>query len=456
MEGVAENTASLPKSTVQEALKISLPIMISQFVVMISGFVSNLLLSRVDATTFAAGLVINSIQMLLMTVVFGMLFALSPLVGHVKGEGKEPERIGHLFIGALVVALLLCVPTIVVLVFIGPILRALHQPPELVSACAGFFRIYVYSLPAVGIISVCIQLLLGILKQALVLLYSLCSLLLTTLIGCVLIFGKLGFPALGLDGLAWAQSITAWTAALVLGGFLVSHRSHRPYGLLAMRREPVRQGMSRIVKVGLPISVQMGNEILSFFVTTIMVGWLGIAALNVQQVATRYLLLLVIPIIGLSQAATVVSSRHFGAGRLGAVKQVGDAYLKMGVAYSLIVLAAFALIPSLFVRVFVEDTPENAPLYHTLSIILVLIAIGQIFDAIRNTLTGSLRGLQDTGFPMKVSVILIWPVGVPLAYVMGFTLGWGLVGITVAHDIVMVIGAAILWLRWRNRFPRSA
>ncbi|WP_256244210.1 MATE family efflux transporter, partial [Burkholderia ubonensis] len=230
--------------------------------------------------------------------------------------------------------------------------------------------------------------------------------------------------------------------------------SHRPYGLLAMRGEPVRQGVTRIVKVGFPISVQMGNEILSFFVTTVMVGWLGIAALNVQQVATRYLLLLVIPIVGLSQAATVVSSRHFGGGRLGAVKQVGDAYTRMGVVYSLIVLAAFALMPSLFVRVFVADTPENAGIYHTLSIILVLIAIGQIFDAARNTLTGALRGLQDTQFPMKVSMILIWPVGVPLAYVMGFTLEWGLVGITVAHDIVMVIGAAILWQRWRNRFPR--
>lgn len=455
-ESVLEKTAPPLKSTVREALKISLPIMIYQFVVMIGGFISNLMLSRVGPTAFATGLLINSIQMLLLTVVFGVLYAVSPLIGHVKGEGTQPERVGHLFGAGLCVALLLCVPTIVALIFIGPILAALHQPAELVAACSGFFKIYVWSLPAVGIISVCVQLLLGILKQVLVLLYSICSLLLSTTLGYLLIFGKLGLPALGLNGLAWAQSVTAWLAALLLCGMVLGHRSHRPYGLLAFHGEPVRQGVKRIAKVGFPIAVQMGNEILSFFVTTIMVGWLGIVALNVQQVATRYLLLLVIPIIGLSQAATVVASRHFGAGRLSSVKQIGDAYTRMGVVYSLIVLAAFALVPSLFVRVFIEDTPANAAIYHTLAIILVLIAVGQIFDAARNTLTGALRGLQDTKFPMQVSMILIWPIGVPLAYVMGFTLNWGLIGITAAHDVVMVIGAAILWWRWKNRFPQAA
>jgi multidrug resistance protein, MATE family len=455
MDVFVERNSSLPSST-REALKIAMPIMVSQFVVMIGGFVSNLLLSRVNATTFAAGLLINGVQMILTTVVFGMLFALSPLVGHVKGEGRDLERIGNLFSAALVVAMLLCVPIIVLLLFISPILMVLRQPPELVSACTDFFRIYIYSVPAIGIISVCVQLLLGILKQALVLLYSLCSLLLATLLGYLLIFGKLGLPMLGLKGLAWAQSITAWTAVLVLGGFVLSHGSHRAYGLLAMRARPVRHGVTRIVKIGLPISVQMGNEILSFFVTTVMVGWLGIAALNMQQVATRYLLLLVIPIVGLSQAATVVASRHFGGGRLGAVKQVGDAYTRLSMIYSLIVLVAFALVPSLFIRVFVADTPENAGIYHMLSIILVLIAVGQIFDAARNTLTGALRGLQDTKFPMIISTILIWPVGVPLAFVMGFALDWGLVGITIAHDVVMMAGAMILWKRWRSRFPRNA
>ncbi|MCW7538516.1 MATE family efflux transporter [Aquabacterium sp. A7-Y] len=439
----------------REALKISLPIMVSQFMLMAGGFISNLMLSRVDETSFAAGLLINSVQMSLVTVIFGVLYSLSPLIGRVIGEGRQLERVGQLFLAACSVALLVCVPTILLLYFARPILTALGQPAALIEACASYFHIYLWSVPAVGLISVCVQVLLGVLKQGVVLLYSVLSLLVSTLLSYLLIFGKFGFPALGLNGWAWAVSITAWLAALVLTGFILRHPGHRVYALTTLQRHSLRQSMGSIVRIGLPIAVQMGNEIFSFLVTTLMVGWLGVEALATQQVATRYLLMLVIPIIGLSQAVTVVTSKHFGAGRLGEVKLTGQAYVWMGALYSLIVLAAFALAPDAFVSVFIENRPENAAIYQTLAVLLVLIAIGQIFDAVRNILTGALRGLQDSKFPMQLSIVMIWVIGVPLAYLMGFTWNWGLVGITVAHDIVMAIGCAILWWHWKNKFKST-
>lgn len=441
-----------PKGHFQEALKLSLPLVISQFLIMASGFISNLMLSHVSATAFAAGLFINAIQLILVTVIFGLLSSLSPLIGKVIGQEKRPEHVGQLFIAGCTVSLLLSIPTMATLFFIDPIMLALGQPESLAQQCSEYFKIYLWSVPAAGFISVFVQFLLGTFKQIVVFLYSIGNLLISSIAGYILIFGKLGFPTLGLEGLAWAVSITSWSAALTLGVFILRHPDYQDKKLLNLKWKNLKQDIRSITKLGLPISIHIGNEMFSFLFIIIMVGWISIEALNMQQVVTRYLLMLAIPIFGLSQAVTVAISRQFGANKLNEVKHTGQAYIRMGIIYSTVILLMFALIPNVFISVFIENSPENASIYHTLSIILVLTAIGQIFDAVKNIVTGALRGLHDSRFPMQLSFIIIWPVGVPLAYVMGFTFNWGLIGITIAHDMVIALTCIFLYWRWINKY----
>ncbi|WXA91637.1 MATE family efflux transporter [Pendulispora brunnea] len=418
---------------------------------MIGGFINNVMIARVDSTTFAAGLLVNSIQLTLGMVVFGLLYSLSALIGTVIGEAKNPERVGQLFIAGAVVSLALSIPSMAVLFWIEPLLRMLGQPAAMADLCARYFRLYVWAVPAMGIVSVYVQFLLGTFKQAIVFLYSIGSMVVSIALGYVMIFGKLGLPAMGIEGLAGAAVVTAWLAAAVLTYFILGRPEHRQYALLAFKARGLQSAIASTLRLGFPISVQSGNEICSFLITSIMVGWLGIEALSAQQVATRYVMMLVIPVIGLSQAASMVVSRSFGAKNLAEVKQYGGFYASMGVTYSLIVLAAFVLAPRIFIKVFLEDTPENAGLFETLPIILVWIAVGQVFDAIRNVVTGALRGLQDTKYPMNMAILAIWPIGIPLTYFMGFALHWGLVGITLARNVVMAIGCGVLLLRWRSK-----
>jgi len=447
-----DTSTTTHKGHFQEALRLSLPLVISQFLIMVSGFISNLMLSRVSDTAFAAGLFINAIQLILVTVIFGLLSSTSPLIGKVIGQDKQPERVGQLFIAGCTVSLLLCIPTIATLIFIEPIMLILGQPESMAQQCSEYFRIYLWSVPAAGLISVFVQLLLGTFKQVVVFLYSIGNLLASTTLGYVLIFGKLGFPVMGLEGLAWAVSITSWSAALALGCFVLRHPDYRDKKLLSPTWPNLKQDSGSITRLGLPISIHVGNEMFSFLLVVIMVGWISIEALNMQQVATRYLLMLAIPIFGLSQAVTVAISKQFGANNLGEVRHTGHAYIRMGIIYSLVILVLFALIPEVFISVFIENTPENASVYQTLSIILVLVALGQVFDAVKNIITGALRGLHDTRFPMQLSFIIIWPIGVPLAYLMGFTFNWGLIGITIAHDVAIALACIFLYWRWVNKF----
>lgn len=413
------------------------------------------MLSRVSETAFAAGLFINVIQLILITVIFGLLSSLSPLIGKVIGQDKQPEHVGQLFVAGCLISLLLCIPTMAILYFIEPIMLSLGQPANLAHQCAQFFHVYMWSIPAAGLITVFIQLLLGTFKQIVVFFYSIGNLLISSILGYTLIFGKFGFPVLGLEGLAWAVSISSWSAALVLGFFILRNPDYQDKKMLSFQKQNLKKDVYKIIKIGLPISIHVGNEMFSFLFMIVMVGWISIEALAMQQVVTRYLLMLAIPIFGLSQAITVVISKQFGANRLSEIKQTCHAYISMGVIYSLVILFMFAFIPNIFISVFIENSSKNAHIYQTLSIVLILMAIGQIFDAIKNITIGALRGLHDTRFPMQLSVITIWPIGVPLAYVMGFTLNWGLIGITIAHVTVIALCSVILYFRWINKFKNE-
>lgn len=453
---VLANAAPRPPGRLREAITIALPIMASQCMTMIVGLLNSLMLSRVGDAAFAAGLLISAIQLSLVIVVFGLLYSVSSLIGRVVGEGRQLERVGQLFGAGCAVALLVCVPTILLLSFIGPILLALGQSPALVALCTRFFRVYLWAVPAIGLVSVCVQLLLGTMKQGMVFLYSVGNLVASVGLAYLLMFGTLGSPALGLEGLAWATLSTSWLSALLLCAYVLRHGAYRHYALLAFRWAGLKRQMAQIVRVGMPISVQMGNELFSFALTTIMVGWLGVEELEMQQVVSRTVFLLVIPAVGLSQAATVVISRHFGAGNLDDIKRAARAYAGMGLAYAVCVLALLAMAPKVLIGAFIEDIPKNAGIYRALAIILVLVAIGQLFDVVRNIVTGALRGLQDTRFPMQVSIVLIWLVGAPLAYAMGFMLHLGLIGIAGANIVVMALGCFVLCWRWHRQLKGPA
>jgi MATE family multidrug resistance protein len=436
---------------IREALKVSSPIIVSQLLMTASGFITSIMLSNVDSVTFAAGLLIAAINMAIVTVVFGVLFSCSALIGKVMGEGTRLERVGHLFGGASCTGLLIGIPVMVVLYNIRPLLLMAGQPEAIADLCHIYFRVYVWGLPAVALVSACMQFLLGTFQQGYVFLNSLCSLVILTLVSYALIFGAFGFPPMGIVGLAWASMATSWLSCIALLLFVALRKGNKAYAPWRFDRGQWLQSAREIVRVGIPISVQMGNEIGSFLVTTLMVGWISVAALEMQQVTTRYLMLLVIPLVGFSQAATIVISRQFGARNTDEVRSTGWFYTGLGLTYAFGILLLFLLFPKQLIGVFIHYTPEAEATFHTLSILLVVVAIGQIFDSVRNIITGALRGLLDSKYPMLVSILMIWGVGIPLAYFMGFTLDYGLIGMAIAHNLTMAIGAAVLFVRFQSK-----
>jgi multidrug resistance protein, MATE family len=431
----------------RDITSLALPVTLAQAFQTLGGFINSLMLARVNASAFAAGMLTTSIQLAIVTVSISVLFALSASFSQILGEDTQPERVGRLFSGGVVLALLIAGANMLLLWNVRPIFQLFEQPEVLTELCERYFRIFLWSVPASALLALYSQLLMGTFKQKVVVFSTIFSLVMGAGCSYVLIFGKLGFPALGIEGLAWGSLIASVSGFFGLTIYILTRREYRVYRLLRFELREVRRAVGQIANVGLPISVQMGNELLAFLVTTIMVGWLGVEALAAKQVMTRYLMLLILPIFGLSQATAVLIGRQFGARDLLNTRSYAGICMMLGVAYSLIVLAVFCVAPEPFIGIFLPRS-TSVELNDIIARLLVIMAIGQVFDAIRNVAIGALRGLQITKPPMLVGVLSLWIVATPLSYLMGFTWNLGLVGMAWAHTLALGLGAALLLVEW--------
>jgi len=194
--------------------------------------------------------------------------------------------------------------------------------------------------------------------------------------------------------------------------------------------------------------MQLSGELLAFFFLNIMVGWLGVNALAVQQIVWQCnLMVLMIPIGG-AQACTILVAQALGAGDTLAVKKIGLAGLLLITSLIAMVSALYLFKPYLIIGLFlnVQDA-SNMQIMHLAVVILAIAAFSQVADGIRNLTLGVLRGIKDIWLPMWLNVCALFLFSLPLAYILGFTLNFGLRGLS-SGFLIGFIGAAILML-WR-------
>ena len=95
--------------------------------------------------------------------------------------------------------------------------------------------------------------------------------------------------------------------------------------------------------------------------------------------------------------------------------------------------------------------PANVNTVHLAVLFLAISAFAQIFDSIRNILTGSLRGFRDTKVPMWVGILSTWVFYIPVSYLLGFVFHWGAVGVAMGFLVGVFVGSIILIKRFYNK-----
>lgn len=379
----------------------------------------------------------------------GLLLGLDALVSHSYGAGKVEDCHHSLLNG---IYLIFCVAPVLmgVMVLLLPLLHRLGVAPTLLALAIPYLHALVWSAPPLMLYFAFRRYLQGmnLVKPVVI---ALVAANLSNIIGnWILIYGKLGAPALGVVGSAWSTCIARALMAGILLYFIVHYERQRRWGLLRVALRPDLARIRRLMALGLPAAMHICLEIGVFGAATALAATLGTVPLASHQIALHTASLTFMVPLGIASAAAVRVGQALGRGDPQGANRAGWTAIGLGVAFMSISALVFLLIPATLVRLYTRDAEVVA----LGSSLLMIAAFFQLFDGIQGVAIGALRGTGDTRSAMFAHLICDWVVGLPVACYFCFRRGWGITGLWIGLSLAMILAGVVLLQAWARRLRR--
>jgi putative MATE family efflux protein len=261
----------------------------------------------------------------------------------------------------------------------------------------------------------------------------------------LLIFGKFGFPRLGVFGAAVASAVAFTIGGLLHLAVLLSGRYSVKLDLDLMR--PNFDIIRRLLRIGVPASLERLVMSGSFTLYTGIIVAFGTLPLAATQIGIRIEAFSFMPGLGFSVAAAALVGQSLGAGERDRAYSMGWRTTKIALLFmGGVGVMMFLFAPSI-VKFFSVD-PEVLSLG---TLYIRIVSVLQPAQAILFVLAGGLDGAGDTRWVLYTTVLGLWFVRLPLAYLLGITLGLGVVAAWLAMAVDVLLRSVILSRRYRSR-----
>jgi MATE family multidrug resistance protein len=268
----------------------------------------------------------------------------------------------------------------------------------------------------------------------------------------VLIYGKLGFPALGVNGSAISTCIARVAMAAALLGFAWRYERTRGHPLFLHWAGPQWDRLRKLVRLGAPAAGQILLEVGAWNLSTFSASYLDPVALATHAIALNYASISYMVPLGVSAAAAVSVGHAVGAGNPARARRAGWLGLGLGTSFMLVAGLVFLVAPRPLILLYTHD-PRVLMVGPSL---LWVAAAFQIFDGIQTVCTGALRGLGETRAPMIANFIGYWILGLPLGLTLCFVLRWGIYGMWIGLTLALIVISLSLLARWQTDSRRAA
>jgi MATE family multidrug resistance protein len=428
-------------------LRLAIPVVIVQVGMMAMGVVDTVMVGHVSAQALAAVALGNLYFFTLAVFALGTLMVLDPVVAQAVGADDRPA-VARAVQRGVVIAAVLTVPAVLLLTSAGPVFSLARQPAEVIPLAAGYairtapgtfpfllFVVFRQTLQAMGRTGPIVGAIIG-------------ANLVNAALNWMLIFGHLGFPAMGVNGSAWATTVSR--ILLVLWLWAAARRDLSP--LLAPVRPEIwqLQPLARMFRLGLPIGAQHVLEFGAFALVALMMGWMGTEAMAGHQVAINLAALTFMVPLGVGDAASVLVGQAVGRGDPEGTRGAARAAFVCGVTFMAMTAAVFLSLPEPLARLYSRDLGVIG----VAASLIPIAGVFQIFDGTQVVASGVLRGLGDTRAPMVANFLGYWLVGIPVSLYLGFAAGLGPTGLWWGLVLGLGLVGTSLLLRVRARLAR--
>ena len=256
----------------------------------------------------------------------------------------------------------------------------------------------------------------GIGKTTIVMIATLTAMMVNVILDYILIFGKFGFPAMGIRGAAIATISGAFSAMIILLVVYLGKANQREFAVWQTFR--FHWGiMKKLLYYGSPAGVEMFLNFLAFSVMIALFHSQGQVVATASTILFNWDLVSFIPLIGIEIAVTSLTGRYMGANQPEVAHHAAISAVKSGIFYSSVILILFVFIPETLVRVFHPQMPSLV-FDQAVPLAVKMIRIAALYvlaEAVMIALVGALRGAGDTHFTMLASVTIHW-INLPILY----------------------------------------
>ena len=428
---------------IRQLLVILVPILVAQVTMFSISFFDTVMSGRASTQDLAGVAIGSSIWVPIGAGLGGILVALTPIVAQLIGA-RQKENIAFKVVQATYLALVISgLVMIVGAISLDPILSLMGLEDTVRRISRGYLIALSFGIPALFIYQVLRSFIDALGKTRVTMMIALLSLPINVSLNYVLIFGKLGFPALGGVGAGVASAITYWCMAIIAFILILRQDSFTSYRVFERLFGISMREWKEQLAIGLPIGFAIFVETSIFAVVALLMSNFNTVTIAAHQVAMNFATLLYMVPFSISSALTIVVGFEVGSGRHRDARQYS--YLGMGMSVGMACICAIILL--LFREQVATLYSREVPVIQMAQHFLIYALFFQFSDAISAPIQGALRGYKDVNITFITAFISYWMIGLPAGYYMASYTSLGASG----YWIGLILGLAVsaIGLSWR-------
>ncbi len=411
-------------SHLRETISLSIPLVLTQIGHIITGMVDNIFLGRLGKTEQAAGILSNSLFVIVLVFGIGMSYVLTPAITEAHINRNEREK-ASLFKNALFINFSLSILLFIVLFFLSGLLNYMQQPQDVVKLAIPFFNVLMFSIVPVSLFFVCKQYSEGLGNTKAAMYISLAGNVLNIILNYMLIYGKGGLPEMGYMGSCWATFTDRLCMGIAFLVFMFRNKSVNSFAPYFRAAKINALHFWQLLKDGIASALQFTFEVAAFAISGIMSGVFGKEQLDGHGIALSLASFTYMFASGIGSASTIRVGKYYNVDDMANVKLAINTSYKLVIVTMGLMALLFILLNNVLPLIFSSD----AEIIHIASVLLLFAAFFQLFDGTQVTAIGVLRGLEDYRFPTVVAFIGYWIIALPLCYLFAFVLHYKVYGI---------------------------
>ncbi len=439
------------KGHIKETMLLAGPVIVGQIGHMLIASADTIMIGDLGSLHLAAASIANGLFFLIAVIGIGVCGVISPLTAQTIGAELGDEALSRRLHAGLIVAFWLTLASALAIWGLAEAIPYLGQQPASVPLAQSYLRILSLSMLPILFFLALKHFLDGFEAVFVGMAVTAFMVVFHVFFNWVLIHGKLGFPAMGLDGAGWSTVVSRILGLAIMAGYVIGSKRFGKYlrfqELFKYRKEEVNE----ILKIGIPSGLQYFFEVGTFAGAVLLAGRISKEAQSAHQIAIQVASFTYMFYMGIAAAVSIRVGNALGRKDYHAVRQASMAGIVSGLGcvalFVTLMIGLRDVLPILYIK--------DQAVWGIASKLLMIAALFQLFDGMQAIIMGALRGMMDVTLPTGITFIAYWVIGLPTAFAFVEYVNLGVEGVWYGLTIGLGFSAILLGLRLLSR-TRSA